>query len=340
MLKKIFKIMIVTMLMFFTIGNVAYAEDNTTSDVQITTYDTTENSVNDSVVEIDEAELMILKDPLGAQVRMLQLQKRVELQIESANIIVEKLTELNESVDELEDLISEFNALLEEIKSETENMADKSAEELAQNYVALKDKAIELSNEFRTVASTLITDEIKAELKNQIKERERANKEVRNEKLEQLKAKFNVQQTKRLMINLGVKNPEDILAQIESGNISGQEIKAKIQERYEKLETAERKQALDKLREETQKRVIESKEIKERLKTQIDANREALRAKIEQRKSLNNEASQMRNADVMKRLKEEGLENITPEMIQAKIREGNYSLEELEDMKLRLGNKK
>ena len=108
------------------------------------------------LTEKDKGELKVMCEPYGAQVRMLQLQKQIQANLLKGEKILDLLesgnytlnnTNLSNKIDGLEDILDKMEVLIEEIQDT--NFTNKTQEQLAADFVDIKEEATDLTKEFR-----------------------------------------------------------------------------------------------------------------------------------------------------------------------------------------------
>ncbi len=248
------------LMMAITMPALIYAENETTDD------------------SVSETEARILSDETGAQVRLLQLQERINLQIENANTIIQRIEDENiTDVDTqiLEEIVVELKAISVDIDSIDFN---KTAEELASEFVALKVQAIDLSKEFKDIVRGIFNDDVKEQLKERIEENKRLRIEIKNERIEKLRLEYNSKKVDEIAKNLGIE-VQQIRNRLESGDADISQIREEILSRYRNLSNEDRKDAVQKLREENAKKRV----MIEKLREDISQNQEKIREEIKLR---------------------------------------------------------
>jgi hypothetical protein len=268
-LKKIISIF-TALFVVFSIPAAVFAEDNATNEsVNITHYDTDDTSVSntdsddnsvsddENTTIVDEEEAEFLSTGNGATMRLLMLQRQVELQRHGAEKIILKLEELNKSVDydRLNEIVDELDAIVIEIE---EMDMDQSKEELAETYVNLKSDATELSKEFKSIVGPSLTDAEKAALHRAINEKKKEIWENHKQRIHEHIRNWNKQKTKHLLETFG-EDPEEILAKIESGELTAEDIKNHLKQVYRDIPQEEKEKIWNNLNEEEKKKVIQYK---------------------------------------------------------------------------------
>ncbi len=324
MLKTI-KIIFISLLLLATVPAYTFADDNETAIAVTTSIDINEDEHSEMnemehtrghFQNEDERNAHITKTSLGAKIRVLQLKQSLEHQINGANIIIDYLNNKNESTDELESIAVNFEGLVEEIDSIT--IDNKTSEQLAEEFIAIKDKAKELSLEFKTTISASLTDEEKVELRELLKKNKEEHKEDNNE-IRDLIHEYNTQKTKEILDKLGIDSAQ-IAMQIRTGELNLQDIKDRIRNQFSNINESERERVKVEFREDAQKIKIEAREREAELRIEAKERTQELREKL-QEKHEDLMKLRMKNEELRAEMKMKGDE------IEMKIREGDTRFE-------------
>lgn len=159
----------------------------------------------DALTEGDLNEMKSFANPFGAEVRLLQLERKLEWNILAGTEVVTFLHEKNESLvlSGLEGIIDQMEELLEDVRN---SPRDGEAGELAQNFVSLKRSAIDLTKDFRTAASEYIEPSDREALAERIKNIDRNSLDNTDNMIQQAKAEFNAYRLENMLGVLGIEN--------------------------------------------------------------------------------------------------------------------------------------
>ena len=209
-MKKISTLLIMLMILI-SISSLSVAdesEDNETDDV-----DTDNNTVE---------EIKIMNNSLGAEIRLLQLQKAIVKNLLKGEMAVEVLKGLDYNTTTLEAILSEMKNLSEEIKA-----ANTSSNDSVQIFVEFKSQAINLTTQFRETIKELLDGEKLREIRERI--REMVSEELKNySKMIRNKIKqFNRNQLYKLYGIIGEAN-NSFVEEYLNGNVSLAEVKLQI----------------------------------------------------------------------------------------------------------------
>ena len=175
-----------------------------------------------------EDEIEIMNTTLGAEIRLLQLEKAITKNLLKGERAVAVLQVMEYNTTELEGILEEMRLLLEEVQA-----ANASANNSVQQFVDLKSDARKLTTEFREAIKELLSGEKIRELKEQIREivgeaLQNYSKRIRN-RIKQ----FNRNQIYRLSVFFGDDNEsaggnETLGDAYENGTMSLEEVKSQL----------------------------------------------------------------------------------------------------------------
>lgn len=160
---------------------------------------------NDADVET-EKEIEIMNNSLGAEIRLLQLQKALLKNILKGEMAVEVLKGLGfntteNNTTELESILAEMKELLVEVKT-----ANTSSNESVQIFVSLKNQSKNLTTQFRETLKGLLDDISLREIRQRIKEMLSGELENYSKRIRNLIRQFNSNQLYRLYGIIGGAN--------------------------------------------------------------------------------------------------------------------------------------
>lgn len=112
-----------------------------------------------------EKELFVMNNSLGAEIRLLQLQKSLLKNILKGNMTIEVLRVLGFNTTALEDILDQMKDVLDEVKA-----ANTSSNESVQIFVELKNQSKNFTTQFRGTIRELLDNVTLQELKEMIKE--------------------------------------------------------------------------------------------------------------------------------------------------------------------------
>ena len=172
-----------------------------------------------------EKEVEIMNNSLGAEIRLLQLEKAITKNILKGERAVAVLKELGYNTTALETILAEMKLLLEEVKA-----ADPNATDAVQIFVDLKHDAINLTKEFRTTIKGLLDDVKYNELRQQIREmilEHNQNFSNLSKKIQNRIRQFNRNKIYRLYVFIEPQN-QTLVEQYMSGNATLEQVRSQI----------------------------------------------------------------------------------------------------------------
>lgn len=276
---------------------------NNETEIEVEEIEEVETEVEENETEVETEDVInntdaeILSDLNGARVRLAQLERRIEAQIDGANLIIDKLEANNKSVDyeRLNEIVKSFELLLIQIDGTDFNS---DTQTLANEFVVIKSDAIALSQEFRETVKDSLKEAEKEELRNRIETKKAEVYAKHQAKIDELKNKYNAKKTAQLAKAYGI-SAEDLEAKILSGELTLDQIKSEIKGKYDNLSDEEKQVVKQKIAEEMKKSAIEvrqkieeNKEVikqrnevrKEEIKSEIEARKEEIKQRTETRK--------------------------------------------------------
>ena len=196
--------------------------------------------VNDTEKEVES-----MQTPEGVELRVTQLQERIDRAIAHGQEIIAQAaannastTGLQASLDKLVDLKAQAAAI----------PVTGDVSEITAQFVAVKKAAIEAVKEFRTEARKLIKEDKRAALKARMKAKEEKVLAKARERISKVKAKFNAKITEAILERLG-DGGADIAAKIESGEITPKEARQLVVDTFKQLSSEKKAEARQKLSE-------------------------------------------------------------------------------------------
>ena len=188
------------------------------------------NEVDTNNVEIDtktQREVQIMGHTIGAQIRLLQLEKVITIKIIQGEHLISLLTTLKNdttNISELEAILAELKLVKEEVQS-----ADPNASDAVQTFIDLKNDSINLIIDFKTKLHTLVDNETAEKLKLQIKTITNETVEKLGGKIRNLVREYNANQLHVIWGFLKNANNSSI-KRYKEGNCSIEKVKQNISE--------------------------------------------------------------------------------------------------------------
>lgn len=218
------------------------------------------NETDYGLDKITEEEIGIMNSSLGAEIRLLQLEKAIKKNLIKGERAVDVLKALDYSTSKLESIFSEMNQLLNEVQS-----ADPESNESVRIFVELKHQAKNLTKQFRETINDLLDDAKIKELRERVREMvcdelENYTKMIRN-KIKQ----FNRIQLHRLYGIIGEYN-YSLIEEYESGNASMEQVKSQICKIVNQMNKEKKFEVFSEVKEENIKEKINGKAFAENMK--------------------------------------------------------------------------
>ena len=162
---------------------------------------TGENETEDPVNNETEGQIEIMNNSLGAEIRLLQLEKAITKNLLKGEMAVDVLKGLGYNTTDLEVILAEMRLVLEEVQA-----ADPQANNSVEVFIDLKSDAKNLTTQFRETIRALLDGVKHKEIKEQIRnitsdELQNYSKQIRN-RIKQ----FNINQIYRLYGIIGEGN--------------------------------------------------------------------------------------------------------------------------------------
>lgn len=211
-------------------GNESELPDGNESEVPDGNESETPYSNETEVDDETEEEIEIMNNSLGAEIRLLQLEKAILKNIVKGERAIEVLKGLGYNTTELESIIEELKLVLSEVQA-----ADPSANDSVKVFVDLKHDARKLTKEFRDALREMVKGqkykEIKERIQQMVKEQNQSlTKQIRN-RIKQ----FNRNQLHRLYGIIGEPVNNSILEKYQNGNYSLEEAKGQVSKMVNKM---------------------------------------------------------------------------------------------------------
>ena len=210
----------------------------------------------------------------GAEVRMLQLEKAMEKHIMIGELALPYLDENATTV------IAEYKALKEEVSGY--DVTGKKPEFLVKDFLAYKEKAMDLAQEFKTYAKDLNSDE-KNTIKDEYKAMEKASVEKLDAEIKENKNKYNYEVAAKLFEDLEVKN-QSLLDKIAAGTATYGEMRSEIAKMFGGLQKELKKELMWKIKEVKVKTQTYKEKVKKEVKVKVAEKKAEIKQKIEENK--------------------------------------------------------
>ncbi len=193
-----------------------------------------EETDNAADAEMNEAAVMHVG--LGAQVRLLQLEKSIIRNYVYGEKLIDyikdkSLNTSSETIDILEDIVSELKDLKAEVVAELDK---EPSETTVETFVSLKDKSINLTLDFRSIIRDELTVEHRSEIKSSLDKEDFSELKEINDEIKERVKEFNKKRLLDMLVYLNITD-EELFVKIDSGNITVHELKKTIMDKFRGL---------------------------------------------------------------------------------------------------------
>lgn len=235
--------------------NATSEEDTQTEPVETGEADTEEET---------QSQVESMGTGIGAQVRLLQLEKAIERNILRGQEVIKTVKAKGNDTSALDAIISD----MEDLKIRVQAL-DPASENSVSEFVAIKKEAIDLSNQFKTEARTLLKKSDADALKEKLKKIDR--KEIKDISTE-IKSKvkeYNYEQIAKTFEILGIENA-DLLTKFSEGTATLKEVKDAIKAEFKSMTKEEKKTSYSALKEAGVKKTVSAKAVIEKVKEKVN----------------------------------------------------------------------
>jgi len=214
---------------------------------------------NDTQVEIE-----IMNDTIGAEIRLLQLEKAILKNLLKGEMAVNVLKGLEFNTTALEEILADMHDLFDEVK-----VADTTSNESVQIFVELKSQAKNLTTQFRETIKDLVDDVNLSEIRERIREMAMANEEFQNlsKNIQNRIKHFNSNQLYRMYGIIGEVN-NSFVDDYLNGNVTLDHVRLHICKTINEMNKEKRFEIFSKLKEDNIKNKIHSHEIIDEMENQ------------------------------------------------------------------------
>lgn len=255
--------------------------DEEVADEVETEEDVAEVTATEEAVETEEEVETMTQSPAGVEVRVTQLQERLERAIAHGEGIIADVTANGGDATALQAALDTLVALKADVAAIS---VTGDVSEITAQFVAIKKAAITAVKEFRTAARKEVKAEKRAALKAKLEAKAAARTVKLQERIAKAKAKFNGKVTTDILAELGESNPE-LAAQIAAGEISAKDARKLVVGSFKELSKERKSEAKQKLTE-------RKAEIKVKRTAAVEKSKERKVERVEQVKSRNNRSDE------------------------------------------------
>jgi len=247
-------------------------EDESDEDKSVedeSTEDESDEDRNENVVETAKhAELLIVR-----------LQERIQFQIDVGNAVITKLNEKGVDTENASLVIGKIEALIAKIDA-VDLASGKDA--IKFEFDLIREEAKTLSKEFKDLTKDDLTQEDRVNLGQIISELKKQRAEEHKAAKDAIKKDIRLKQIAKFTERLGV-DATEILAKIESGNLTDKEIKAELKNLYKSAKADKKAEVVSEIKEEKTKLKIEQANKIREEKAKFNEKRKELREEFKAR---------------------------------------------------------
>lgn len=228
-------------------------EDLDTNETEEPEGNETEGEDEDYLDNETEEEIEIMNNSLGAEIRLLQLEKAILKNLLKGERAVEALKTMEFNTSDLESILGEMRLLLEEVQG-----ADPGSNDSVRVFVDLKIDARNLTKQFRETVKDLLDDEKIKELKERVREMIGDELENYSKKIRNRIKQFNRNQLHRLYGIIGETN-NSLIEEYENGNASLKQVKSQICKMVNQMIKEKRYQVFSEVKEDNIRKKIKAR---------------------------------------------------------------------------------
>lgn len=187
-------------------------------------------------VDIDaetQQQTEIMNNRLGAEIRLLQLEKAIITNINTGEEIITILEESDVDAIDLQTILAEFNLLLQEVQS-----ADPNATDAVSVFVDLKHDAVNLTMEFRETLRELSTDSMLDQIQQRTRNMTRNQTRDLFNSIQNKIRQYNSNQFRNLFQHLG-ENGDEYIHRYRNGSMTQNQLRQNITMRINQSEVKE-----------------------------------------------------------------------------------------------------
>ena len=243
--------------------------NNTTNSTVEQASTTTGDSITADITPTDEAEIAVMKDNLGAKMRLLQLQKAIVHNALRGELIIDGVAEVNADYDTsaMQNIVDELQLLAEEANNELSEASEKSADV----FLQVKAESRTLSADFKSEVYTFLESE-NMTLKDFRTHVDDVNPEISAEFDAKIKESRNDYQASRVQLMLKKFDVTDkkLIDRVKSGDLSLGHVLSQVKTQIRAVKSDKRVEASAKIKEDKVKRNIFKQEKRQEVKSKLE----------------------------------------------------------------------
>lgn len=196
-----------------------------------------EELTEEAIAQDTMAEASSMDQKIGAELRLLQLERAIARNILGGNQVIAQVEENGKDATELEALITELEAL----KLEVQDLDPQDAGAV-EAFVNIKHEAIEISREFREIARGLLEQGDRLAIASKIRAMDKTELQQYNEQIRNKIRAQNAEIVSKTFDALGIEN-EELVAKVENGEATHAEVRNEIRNAVEAMTPEEKRAA-------------------------------------------------------------------------------------------------
>ncbi len=245
--------LIPALIMLALFSAVAFADEASAEDSEDTDLSDDDSGYGETLEDDTINEVKDFGSSLGARIRLLQLECSITRNILWGEAIIAAIEDANSSADtsELEGIVAELKAL----RSEVADIAPAAGENSTSQFVDAKERAIELTQEFRKLARSMLKISDVEGLRKNLSAMKWNETKSRIDRIHEAQREFNARKLNETFEAIGASNPPLVDAVL-NGNASLKDVKDALRGELSNMTKEERKEALLAVKEQISKRNV------------------------------------------------------------------------------------
>lgn len=232
------------------------SDDNSENETEISVNETDDDAFENET----EDEIQIMNATLGAEIRLLQLEKAIIKNILKGEMAIAVLKSLEFNTTELESLLADLKAVLEDVRA-----INASANDSVARFVALKQEARNATKLFKESLHALIDDVTLREIRERVRELAGGDLQNYTRRIQNRIRQFNSNQVYRLFGIIGEANMS-LLKDYLNGNITLDQLRFQLSKTMNQMNHERQHEMFSELKEERIRNKIHAKESMDDLK--------------------------------------------------------------------------
>jgi len=190
------------------------------------------NSNDTDIDEETQQQTEIMAYEIGAEIRLLQLEKAITKNINIGEEIVTFLDEIEVNTIDLQVILAEFELLLEDVQ-----IADPNASDAVSVFVDLKHDAVNISKDFRETVRSLPNDTLQDQIQQRTRNMTCNNTKSLSNSIQNRIRQYNSYQFRNIFQRLG-ENGSEFINRYQNGSMTQNQVRQNITKRVNQTEKA------------------------------------------------------------------------------------------------------